>query len=146
MSRIKSQIRPFVQINILLFLVTCVYLFWTDRLYEITNDTIFGIVFFGGGIIFSIVYYIILSKLRLGKWVIVLLIPLIPYAIYWYLVNTFWYSIFLNPYPMDDDNYGAAFLLIFATMIHYIAICLAVILDLAMKTKNKKKKETITNV
>lgn len=138
MDKVKKQIKPFIQVNLLFLLFTFIFLFWTDQIF--LNNKVINNLGNWTALILLVFYCFIFYKLHLGKWVIAFFIPFIPYLFYIFLLGSFWYYIFPDPFPNGEDNAAEGILVSFIAILHYLVICVAVLLNLAIKKWIKKTK------
>ena len=126
----KVDLKTIVSVNILFVLYTIVDLFWTNLIYN--NDRLESIYFNIGIAVFLIIpYSFINSKVNLGYWYLLFLIPFLPYILYQVLLSPIWYSIFNNPYKNDD--LGAGILSIIIGFIHWLSIVISIFLGYIIK-------------
>jgi len=71
------------------------------------------------------------SRVELGRWYILFLIPFIPYLVYQMLLSPIWYKIFSNPYKSDDLGVGLLSLMI--GFLHWFSIVIAIFLGYVVK-------------
>ena len=130
MIKRKVDWKAIVWVNIFFILYTIIDTFWMDYLYK--NDNLINIYTTLGVAIFLILpYAYINSRVELGRWYILFLIPFIPYLVYQMLLSPIWYKIFSNPYKNDDLGVGLLSLMI--GFLHWLSIVIAIFLGYVVK-------------
>lgn len=122
--------KTIVWVNILFVLYTIVDLFWTNLIYN--NDRLESIYFNIGIAVFLLIpYSFINSKLNLGYWYLLFLVPFLPYILYQFLLSPIWYSVLNNPYKNDDLGVGIQSIII--GFIHWLSIVISIFLGYVIK-------------
>lgn len=138
MNKIKKQIKPFLITNVLLFLFAFIFRYWIEQTF-LNNKLINGLGMWLP-VILCVIYCFIFSRVNLGKWVITFFIPIFPYLLYDILIQGFWYNIFPDPFPNGEDNAAEGILVVGLSVLHYLVICLAIIINFVVKKWVKKTK------
>lgn len=130
MIKRKVDWKEIVWVNIFFILYMIIGTFWMDYLYK--NDNLINIYTTLGVAIFLILPYGYMnSRVELGRWYILFLIPFIPYLVYQMLLSPIWYKILSNPYKSDDLGVGLLSLMI--GFLHWFSIVIAIFLGYVVK-------------